>query len=151
MVGSSLKGEGKSTVTFNLGMVTAELGRKTLVIDGDLRARKLSKLFDFDQSMGLTNILIGEKTASDVIKTTATENLFVLPAGPMPPKPSTLLHSEIMEQMIKDLRGQFDEIIFDVPPLNVVIDGNIIASLVDGVVFVVEAGGAKRFASSTCN
>jgi capsular exopolysaccharide synthesis family protein len=145
MVGSSLKGEGKSTVTFNLGMVTAELGRRTLVVDSDLRARKLSKLFGFDQSMGLTNVLIGEKKVGDVIKATDEKNLYVLPSGPMPPKPSTLLHSEIMEEMIKDLRDQFDEIIFDVPPLNIVIDGSIVASLVDGVVFVVEAGGAKRF------
>ena len=145
MVGSTEKGEGKSTVALNLAMVTAELGRKTLLIDGDLRARKATRFFEQEHHFGLTSYLIGDRTLDQVINRTNTENLDFLPAGAIPPKPSTLLESKAMQQLLNTLQHEYDEIIIDAPPVNVVIDSSIIASMVDGVIMVVESGRTSRY------
>ena len=144
MVGSTRKGEGKSTVAVNLGMVTAELKKKTLLIDGDLRARSLTKHFGFQEALGLTSYLVGECTLEQCLHENVRKNLDVIPAGQIPPKPSTLLDSETMSALLLGLRGEYDEIIIDAPPVNVVIDATIIASMVDGVVLVVEASTVSR-------
>ncbi len=145
LVGSADKGEGKTTITANLAIVTAELGRKTLLIDGDLRARGLSKLFHLDDAVGLTTYLVGECSLEQTIKSTDIDNLWIIPAGSMPPQPATLLDSDLMQQTLQSLRVQFDEIFIDAPPFGVVIDSSIITSMVDGVIMVIEAGNVSRY------
>lgn len=144
MVGSTHKGEGKSTITMNLAQSTAELKRRTLLIDCDLRARNLTRHFDLLEAPGMTNYLVGEKSFRDIVRPSGIPNLWFVPAGQVPPMPSTLLDSEAMRTLLRDLRQEFDEVIIDTPPVGLVIDATIVASLVDGVIVVVEAGRLTR-------
>jgi capsular exopolysaccharide synthesis family protein len=144
MVGSTRKGEGKTTVSMNLAKMSAEQDRRTLLIDADLRARSLSRYFNLQNEVGLTSYLIGEVNSSAICQPTGIKNLSIISAGHEPPQPSTLLDSKAMQELVKKLRFDFDEIIIDAPPLGVVIDSSIIASMADGVIIVAEVGVANR-------
>lgn len=141
---STVQKEGKSTISSNLAYTMAESGKKTLLIDCDMRKPRVHKMFSIPNVEGLTNILMGESINSDVIyKMVGADNLYILPSGPIPPNPSELLGSNKMKEFINKLKETFDMIIIDSPPIILVTDAAIVSTIVDGTILVIEAGETK--------
>lgn len=130
--------EGKSTVCSNLGIALAITGKKTLIIDCDLRRSSQHKIFKCSRHNGLTEYLFSEHNAiNDIyIKSTNIDNLFLLTAGKKVPNPNELLGSSKMLQLLKDLEGRFDKILLDSPPL-FLSDTMLLARSIDGIVLTV--------------
>nr|MBI2904090.1 CpsD/CapB family tyrosine-protein kinase [Chloroflexota bacterium] len=141
-------GEGKSTVAANLAVVMAQAGMRVLLMDCDLRRPAIYKMFDRNNKMGLTNVILKDSIYWDVApQTTDVTNLLVITSGPLPPNPSELLGSERMAHLATFYRDTFDLLIVDGPPLLSVTDASILSRLVDGVVMVVEAGQTHEAAA----
>ena len=147
LVTSSGPGEGKSTTSANLAVVMAQSGKKTLLIDCDLRKPKLHRFFEDSNKVGLTNYIIGQATFEEAIKKTMVENLYLLSSGKRPPNPSELLNSNKMKQFIAILKENFDYIILDTPPIIMVTDAQILAQYADGCILVVASAQAERDAA----
>ncbi len=144
VVTSSLSGEGKSTTAGNLAMVLAEAGRPVLLLEADLRRPSLGECLGVESSVGLTNVLVGQVDLDDVIQEWGADGLHVLPSGTIPPNPSELLGSDRMRTLMTTLRGRFDVIVVDTPPLLPVTDAAIVATQADGVVLVARHGRTRR-------
>lgn len=141
MVTSASPGEGKSTTVANLAVVMAQAGKRTLVVDTDLRRPVLHKVFGLPNSTGLTTAIL-ELPGNDLagyIQATDVENLFVITSGPQPPNPSEMLGSNRMAELVDELKQHADILIFDSPPTLAVTDPAVLARLVDGVLLVVES------------
>ena len=136
-VTSSMRGEGKSTTAINLSYVLAEKGSKVLLIDGDLRIPSVAKKLQIHSKPGLTTLLMNKSTDVTSFKSSMLENWYVLPAGEIPPNPSELLGSSRMAGFIDALKEQFDYIIIDLPPVNIVSDALSISPFISGMVVVV--------------
>lgn len=140
--------EGKSSTVSNLGITMAQSGQKTLIIDCDFRKPRLEQLFNFSQPvLGLTDVLMDRNTDNgivNVIRQTDIENLDVIPSGTIPSNPSALLSLEKFPSLLQKLRSQYNYILIDSPPVNVVTDPLILSSLVDGVIVVFHAEKTKR-------
>ncbi|WP_298745142.1 polysaccharide biosynthesis tyrosine autokinase [uncultured Microbacterium sp.] len=143
LVTSANLGEGKSSTTRALARVLAESGQRTLVIDGDLRRPTVAEGFDLDGTVGLSEVLSGQLPIGSAIRRTQDPNLFVLPAGGIPPNPSEMLGSTAFQRLLSELRQTFF-IIVDVPPVLPVTDASVMSALVDGVVFVVAMGSTRK-------
>lgn len=134
---SSLKGEGKTLTSSNVAIALAQqVNTKVLIIECDLRRPRVHIALDVNPTPGLTNYLNYECTLDDIIKSTGTPNLSAICYGAIPPNPSELLSSETMGELVMELESKFDYIIFDTPPVNVVVDAIPIIKLSDGVVLV---------------
>lgn len=144
VVTSALPGEGKSTTAANLALAMAAAGRKTLVIEGDLRRPKLADYFGVERAVGLTDVIAGRARIEDVLQPWGTEGLVVLPSGHVPPNPSELLGSPAMEHLLTWFRDQFDVIVLDTPPLLPVTDAAVVAAKADGTVIVVRQGKSTK-------
>ena len=145
LITSSSPKEGKTTTAVNLAVSIAQVGKKTLLLDCDLRKPQIHKIFKISNEMGgLSNILIDEIKAEQGIKETEVPYLYVLPSGKMPPNPSELLSSQKMQQFIEYLRQSFDYIVVDSPPLIVVTDAQIISKYCDACILIVAAGESDR-------
>lgn len=137
-VTSSMRGEGKSTTAVNLSYVLAEAGNKVLLIDGDLRIPSVAKKMRLANSPGLTDCLRASDPSSvQVIEAPNIKNWFILPSGTLPPNPSELLGSQRMEQVLQVLAKNYDYIIVDLPPVNLVSDAIAISKYIDGMLLVV--------------
>ena len=137
MVTSSMPGEGKSFISANLALAFGMIDFKVLLIDCDLRKGRQSKLFDLSSERGLSNLLLDDISKyKKYINKTKTENLYVLPSGVVPPNPSEILGSDKFKELLKKLEGEYDLIILDCPPLNVVTDSLVLAKLADQAVIV---------------
>ncbi len=137
-------GEGKTMVAVNLGVTMAQSKSRTLIIDADLRRRRLHKSFEMENDAGLSTYLSGQRAAEELVKKTRIENLSILPAGPAPPDPSELLGSEKMRSLIGSLLSSYDRVIIDSAPAMVVTDAALLASMVDGIVQVIAASKVSR-------
>ena len=136
--------EGKSTTAANLAIVMAQMGSKTLLVDTDLRRPTQHTLFELEREPGLTEVLTGYRELEDVFRETSVPNLTLLTCGVLPPNPAELLGSERMRALIKELRDQFEMIVFDSPPNIVVTDASLLAAELDGVMLVIWAGRTNR-------
>ena len=136
-VTSSMRGEGKSTTSINLAYVLAENGNRVLLMDGDLRLPSVAKKMKLKSSPGLTDLLMGEGVKLDDFKTSVMDNWYILPSGDIPPNPSELLGSRRMEAVLKTLSENFDYIVIDLPPVNIVSDAISISPMLTGMVVVV--------------
>jgi len=138
LVTSSTTGEGKSFVSANLAVAFAQAGVRVLIVDCDLRRGRQHKLFNVENEMGLSNLLLQdvEKSYKKYIKKTRYENIYVLPMGIVPPNPSELLASEKNKQLAKILKDKFDLIIYDGVPIGGLTDSIIMAELVDKIVII---------------
>lgn len=138
LVTSSVQGEGKSFVSSNLAATFAQNGETTLLIDSDLRLGRTHKIFNVSNSMGLSNLLVGENIDdwTDYVVKTQIPDLYVIPRGVVPPNPSELLNSSNTKELVKMLKEKFDHIIFDGVPVNGLPDSLILAKIVDRVVIV---------------
>jgi tyrosine-protein kinase len=144
LVTSSVPGEGKSTVAANLAVVLAQGGRKTLLVDADLRKPSIHEMFRFPNNVGLTTVLRNNSRASAPLHVTEVVGLSVLLSGPVPPNPSELLGSERMRTIMNSLRESFDVIVIDSPPLTAVTDAAILSRLASGTLLVVRARRTRR-------
>lgn len=140
VVTSAVPGEGKSTTACNLAIVFAEAGKRVVLVDADLRRPRLAEYLGVDGTVGVTNVLAGQATVDDALQEWGTSGVFVLPSGSVPPNPSELLGSRNMASLLESLRGGFDMVIVDTPPLLPVTDGALAATLVDGTVLVFRCG-----------
>ncbi|WP_270300873.1 tyrosine-protein kinase [Streptococcus infantarius] len=142
---SAQPGEGKSTTSTNLAISFAKAGFRTLLIDADTRNSVMSGTFKSNERyQGLTSFLSGNAELSDVICDTSIDNLMILPAGQVPPNPTSLIQNDNFKSMIETVRGLYDYVIIDTPPLGFVIDAAILAHHSDASLLVVKAGADKR-------
>ena len=139
LVTSSVPGEGKTTVACSIAIAMAQSGQRVVLVDCDLRRPRIHRIFDRVGDEGVTNVLIGQASVDDVAKPSIVPNLWTVPAGPIPPNPGDILHSEAFKRFIDDLSSRFDRVIFDTPPVVPVTDAAIISTLVDGAIFVTRA------------
>ncbi|MEH7308187.1 CpsD/CapB family tyrosine-protein kinase [Neobacillus drentensis] len=137
MVTSSGPGEGKSTTAANLAVTFAQLGKKVLLVDADLRKPTVHHTFGINNLFGFTTVLTKQKTLEKTVLETSVQDLYILTSGPIPPNPAELLSSKSMEQFIEDAKSQFEYVIFDTPPLLAVADPQILANQCDGSIMVV--------------
>ncbi len=137
-VTSSMRGEGKSTTAVNLSYVLAESGKKVLLIDGDLRIPSIAKKMRIDSSPGLTDLLRGESSVDlEGFKSPDLDTWYIMPSGMLPPNPSELLGSKRMGDTLEGLRSQFDYIVVDLPPVNLVSDALAISKYINGMIVVI--------------
>jgi len=136
-VSSTISGEGKTFISVNLANVLAILGKKVLVVGLDLRKPRIHKMLDIENNKGLSTYLSGIDKYNEIIQKTAIENLYYTPAGPIPPNPAELIESQKMKEFFDKARKEFDYIIIDTPPIAVVTDALLIASLTDMYLLVV--------------
>jgi capsular exopolysaccharide synthesis family protein len=139
LVTSAAPAEGKTTVACSIAIAMAQGGQRTCIVDCDLRRPRLHRIFDRAGDMGITNLLVGDASLDDVAKPTVVKNLWSIPAGPTPPNPADMLHSERFRKFLAELSERFDRIIIDSPPVVAVTDAAIVSTLVDTAVFVIRA------------
>lgn len=139
LITSSIGAEGKSFVTANLGVSLALTDKKVVLLELDLRKPKLSKHFGIQPTVvGITNYFIGNKEADEIIKqTAASPNLFIIPAGAIPPNPSELILNGRLEELLSYLDTVFDYIIIDTAPVVPVTDAYILSPFCDATIYVV--------------
>jgi len=149
-VTSAVASEGKSATASNLAVVMAQLGRRALIIDADLRKPRLHEVFQVSNRTGLVSYLTGGADFEGIISRTTVPQLYVTPSGPIPPNPSELLASERMVELVKAARGRFDFVVIDTPPLLPVTDATLVGDLVDGVTICLRAGKVTREEARSC-
>jgi len=135
--------EGKTTITANLGIILALMGSKTLIIDLDLRKPKIHHIFGINKEPGITNLLTKKATFAEIIRPADIEHLYLIPAGIIPPNPSELLSQQNLSGLLNELRGQFDYILLDSPPVLAVTDAQLLGRLADTTFIVMELGETK--------
>lgn len=137
--------EGKSTTLANLAVVTAQAGRKVILVDADLRRPRLHQIFGLDNEKGLTTVMMDDNALiTPPLQETGVEGLWLLPSGPLPPNPAELMGSRRMEEAIAKLVERADQVFFDTPPVVAVTDAAVLATKVDGVLLVISAGKTRR-------
>jgi capsular exopolysaccharide synthesis family protein len=136
---SAVKGEGKTTLAANLSITFALDGKKVILVDGDLRRAQMHSLFNLPKKTGLSDYLLGACDVNEIIKKTVHENLFVITAGEHPENPSELIGSARFDQLVSELRGMADYIIYDSPALLPVSDGLSMAPKIEVCIMVVRA------------
>ena len=143
-ISSSVAGEGKSTTAANVALVFAEAETNVLLIEADLRRPRVVEFFGLDRAVGLTDVLAGQVKLDDALQQWGQSTLTVLASGSLPPNPSELLGTANMKELITTLRGRFDMVIIDSPPLLPVTDAAVVSAMADGVVVVVRHGKTTR-------
>lgn len=143
LVTSAAPDEGKSTTLANLAVTMAQSGRKTILVDCDLRRPRQHEIFEVPDKPGLTTMIL-EEIKKPPLMATGVDDLWLLPAGPLPPNPADLLGSKRMDAVIAALQPKADIILFDAPPVVAVTDAALLASKLDGVLLVLRAGHTRR-------
>ncbi len=149
-VTSAEPGEGKTATTCNMGVVFAQLGRRVLVLDADLRRPRMHKVFKISNRLGVVNYLTGKVDIENLFIDTGVPNLYACPSGPIPPNPSELLASDRMRDFLSAIRARFDFVLIDTPPALPVADAVILGPLTDGIVICARAGVLVRDDAKLC-
>ena len=144
VVTSCIAHEGKTTVTFEIARSLAEYGKKVLLIDADLRKSVMVSRHTKERGVvGLSQLLSGQINNDQAIYHTQLENLDMVFAGPYPPNPTELVGSDAFKELLETQRADYDYIFVDAPPLGLVIDAAVMASVCDGAIMVLSAGRVK--------
>ncbi len=143
-ISSALPAEGKTATTINLAISFSQLGKKVLIIDGDMRKPRMHQIFKIKNNTGLSTYLVGRANLSDILQKTPVNGLFVVPSGPLPPNPTELLNSEVMRTVMEKLLAKVDFIFIDTPPLIGIVDPILIGKHSDGMLLVTWAGKTNR-------
>lgn len=147
---SCIPGDGKTMVSYNLAVALAEAGKKTVLVDADLRKSVLLRRLDISQTFeGLSHLLSGHAEMKNVIYNTDIENLYIIPAGIRPSNSPELLGNERFKLLIHTLDKNYDYVIIDTPPLGSVIDAAIIAKECHASILVISSDRLSR--SEACN
>ena len=144
VVSSGGPGDGKSTTVANIAITFANLEKKVLLIDGDLRKPILHKVFDVSRGPGLTHRLIQDLNDQDVIRETHVPNLYLVTCGDVPPNPSELLASQKLKDFIVRMKAEYDIVLIDSPPIIAVTDASILSTLTDAIMLVVNSGSTDQ-------
>jgi capsular exopolysaccharide synthesis family protein len=144
VVTSAESGDGKSTTAANLAIVLAQNGKKVLLVDVDLRKPVIHYPFSISNMNGITSVLTKDSSLEKAITRSDISNLDILPSGPIPPNPSELLDSQAMQMIMEELKGSYEYVIYDSPPILAVTDSQTIASKCDGVVMVIKSGKTQK-------
>lgn len=138
--------EGKTTTAINLAVALAQLGRKVLVVDTDLRRPRCHQVLRTSSSRGVSTYLTGDPDLGSLIVPTSAERVFLLPAGPIPPNPAELLDADRFRELIAELRAsnEFDHVIFDSPPALSVVDPLLIGRYTEGTIMVIKSAFTPR-------
>lgn len=161
MITSTSPGEGKSTTAVNLAMTLAQVGKKTLLVDADLRKPKIATVFGLERESGLSNIILGTspwrdtiRTVTDImmgklglkniIMTPGIDNLHIITSGSVPLNPSELLNSNSFSDFIREVEGEYEVVILDTTPVLPASDAVILARKVQGVIMVYQVGKVAR-------
>ncbi|HUU50577.1 MAG TPA: AAA family ATPase [Nitrospinota bacterium] len=153
--------EGKTTTVINLALTTAQMGHKTLLVDADLRRPTINKIFGIDREPGLTDIILGNSTLKEAVKTVTDimvgkmgmedimltpgiDNMNIISSGTPPPNPSELLTSERMNEFISQVEKEYDVVLFDSAPVLPATDAAILGSKINGVVIIYQVGKIAR-------
>jgi len=137
---SALAGEGKTTTCINLAVSLAQTEARVLLIDADMRCPRMHTYLGLENKEGLANFLGGFADLESVVKRLDKYNLDCITAGALPPNPAEMLSSKKMKSFIEEAKEHYDYVIFDTPPVNIVADAQVLASLVKNVVFVLKCG-----------
>lgn len=143
-VSSSISGEGKTFVALNLASIIAMSGKKTIILDLDLRKPKVHLAMGVSNKVGLSNIITGHEKWQDCVQKSPVENLDFISAGTIPPNPSELILSEALQAIIEELKKNYEIIMFDNPPVGVVSDGVQILASADIPVYIFRSNFSKR-------
>ena len=143
-VTSTVGGEGKTTICINLSGIMSMAGKKTVVLNLDMRKPTLHKRFGLHNTKGMSSFLSGHASLSDIIQHTEYENLDVITSGPVPPNPSELIQSDEMEMILDQLRESYDVVILDTPPVGLVTDARSLMHLADTSLYVLRADYSKK-------
>lgn len=144
VITSTAPGEGKTVVAANLSIALAQAGHRVLVIDADMRKPRIHELLRCRPAPGLSNLLVGNATASESIRESQTPGLWVMPAGTQPPNPPELLGSKRFQAFSQFVLQYFDWVIVDTPPVMAVTDAALAANIAHGVLFVVGSEMTSR-------
>jgi capsular exopolysaccharide synthesis family protein len=147
LITSSLPSEGKTTTAINTAISLAQTGAKVLIIDADMRRPRLHSVFNIGNAEGLSTLLSSEMSDKDILDVIGYDEeakLNLLTSGPVPPNPAELIGSEQMSNLLKTLQKHFTHVVVDSPPIASFTDGVLIASMVDGVILVVNSGKSSR-------
>jgi len=153
LVTSPFPQEGKTTISANTALVLAQRGSRVLLVDADLRRPGLEKMLGLKSKGGLSTLLSGvDKIEDVVIRFSKVPNLWILPAGPVPPQPAELLGSQQMNEYISRWKGEFEHVIIDTPPCLSVTDATLLSPSVDRVLLVARSGQSQKAAiKRACN
>ena len=144
VITSSLPNEGKSTTATNIAITLAQTGKKTLLIDADMRKPTQYKIFRLTRGNGLSSLLGGFTKPENTIVEDVRENLDLITSGPIPPNPTELLSSSKMRELLEELNKTYEYIILDTPPINIVSDALALADICAGVVLVIRQNQTKH-------
>jgi capsular exopolysaccharide synthesis family protein len=136
--------EGKSTISINLAIALAQDGHRVVILDCDLRRPRIHEVFHLKNNPGLTSYLTGNASLEAILRPTEVNNLFLIPAGPIPPNPAELLNSQAYKNLLQNLRRQFHHIIIDTPPTLGFADARVAALQADGVLLVAKHQSTSR-------
>lgn len=141
---STAPDEGKSTTLANLAVTIAQSEQRVILVDCDLRRPTLHTLFGLPNDVGLTTMILAQDDQPIPLQETGVPGLSLLASGPLPPRPADILGSRRMEAVIGRLRAEADIVLFDTPPVVAVTDAAVLATKVDGVLLVFQAGKTSR-------
>lgn len=138
MVTSTTSGEGKSFISTNVGAVMALAGKKTAILEFDIRKPKIMSNLGLTRKVGITNYIIGKAGFEDLaVQVPGYDNLFVIPCGPVPPNPAELLLDERLPELINKLKEEFDVLVIDTAPVGLVSDAVMLGKYTDAVLYVI--------------
>jgi len=143
VVSSAEPGEGKTTTMANLAIAMAQMGKRVILVDADLRRPSLHQLFRVPPEPGLTDVFLQHQTVLQVVRETGQPGLHLLTCGKIPPNPAELLASAWMDQLIDALSKQYDMLLFDAPPILPVTDAVLLAAKTKHLLWVVFAGKTR--------
>lgn len=141
---STAPDEGKSTTLANLAVTIAQAEQRVILADCDLRRPGLHTIFGLSNEQGLTSVLLEAEAAPLPLQPTPVPGLSLLSSGPLPPRPADLLGSRRMETLIERLQAEADMVLFDTPPVTAFTDAAVLATRLDGVLLVFQAGKTRR-------
>ena len=144
LITSAQPGEGKTTTAQAVSLTLARLGKTVLLVDGDLRRPALHRVFGLPNERGLSTLLASQDALESTVLPSAEPRLSLLPSGPVPPSPTELIASNRFRALIDQMAEKFDVVVIDSPPILGLADAPTMAAMVDGVIFVVEAGRSRR-------
>ena len=144
LVTSSVAREGKTSTTLRLGVSFAQMGKRVVLIDADLRRPRVHKVLGADNSIGLSSFLVDAANAEDIAIATPVPNLYAICAGPSSDQPAELLGSPKMHELLDQLEKRFDIILLDTPPSVALSDAVTLSRHVDGVLLVVKEQSVSR-------
>ena len=144
LVTSARPAEGKSTTAYAIALNLARVGKRVLLVDGDLRNPSMHRVVGVENERGMSNLLSGSADLAGVVQPTSQENLFFIPCGPLPPNPAELWGGDRLRQFLAESRNNFDHVIIDGPPVLGFADSPVLAAAVSGVLFALESRGTRR-------